>query len=228
MIVLSVFSAYWTPKLAFWIGTGKVRHRVRLSSRFESFCPVFFAAAALGLSWGIQWKMGTGLEGWLALVLVWLLMVITLTDIWFFLIPNVVTYSGFLFFMLFRCCLDPAAATDYLKGGLFITAALSLVSWVSRGLGWGDVKLVAMAAWVVEWPQLLISIWFATLSSMFHVAGRFKYQGRKSIKEPIPFGPHLATGMVLSLLCGDLFLNWYQEQFLFFSCPIGSIVPMNS
>lgn len=220
MMGLSGIFAYWTPKLAFWIGSGKGGEQVRFSFNSKSFYPVLFAVIAAGLSWVIQWKLGTGLEGWMAMVLIWLLMVITLTDIWFFLIPNVVTYSGFLFFMLLRCFLDPFKVTGYLLGGLFITTGLSLVSRISRGLGWGDVKLIAMAAWVVEWPQLLISIWFATLSSMFHVAGRIKYQGRASIKKPIPFGPHLATGMILSLLCGDILWNWYQEQFLYFSCPI--------
>jgi leader peptidase (prepilin peptidase) / N-methyltransferase len=226
---ISGLVAYWIPGLAYWIGSGKCGEPVHCSFRLKPLSRVFFAIFAAGLSWTVQWKLGTGWESWMATVLVWLLLVIALTDICFFLIPDVVTYSGFFLFMSWRFFVDAANMPVYLAGGFFITSGLSLVSWISRGLGWGDVKLVAMASWVVEWPQLLLSIWFATLSSMLHVAGRLRSRGRAAVREPLPFGPHLAAGMFLSLLCGDVLRDWYGEQFLQFFLPcFGSIVPMNS
>ncbi|MBA4550211.1 A24 family peptidase [Thermoactinomyces vulgaris] len=218
--VLSGIVAYWIPGLAYWIGSGKVGEPVRYSFRLKPLYRVFFAIFSAGLSWVVQWKLGTGWESWMATVLVWLLLVIALTDIWFFLIPDVVTYSGFFLFMSWRFFMDGTHVPVYLTGGFFITSGLSLVSWISRGLGWGDVKLVAMASWVIEWPQLLLSIWLATLSSMLHVTGRLQTRGRAAIREPLPFGPHLAVGMILSLLCGDMLRDWYGEQFLQFSCPV--------
>ena len=217
--VLSGIVAYWIPGLAYWIGSGKVGEPVRYSFRLKPLYRVFFAIFSAGLSWVVQWKLGTGWESWMATVLVWLLLVIALTDIWFFLIPDVVTYSGFFLFMSWRFFMDGTHVPVY-SGGFFITSGLSLVSWISRGLGWGDVKLVAMASWVIEWPQLLLSIWLATLSSMLHVTGRLQTRGRAAIREPLPFGPHLAVGMILSLLCGDMLRDWYGEQFLQFSCPV--------
>lgn len=77
--------AYWIPGLAYWIGSGKCGEPVHCSFRLKPLSRVFFAIFAAGLSWTVQWKLGTGWESWMATVLVWLLLVIALTDICFFL-----------------------------------------------------------------------------------------------------------------------------------------------
>lgn len=37
--------------------------------------------------------------------------------------------------------------------------------------------------------------------------------GRKSRKDPIPFGPFLALGGLISLFWGEALLGWYFAQF---------------
>jgi leader peptidase (prepilin peptidase)/N-methyltransferase len=38
--------------------------------------------------------------------------------------------------------------------------------------------------------------------------------GRKARRDPIPFGPFLALGGLISLFWGDAVLAWYFAQFL--------------
>ncbi|MGA8941456.1 MAG: A24 family peptidase [Thermoactinomyces sp.] len=203
MIVASGFLGYWVPDLARWIGIKKLTKPRLPSVCSKAFCKTFMCGVSAGLAWGVYLRVGTGLEGWMAIVLIWLLLMIVLTDMWFFIIPNLITYNGFLLFMLIRFFLDRMPVGNYLLAVVSITFVLAFISRISNALGWGDVKLMAMAAWVIGWPHVFLALWLASASSLIYAAGRVKSQGWKSLKYPIPFGPHLALGIVSVLLGGD-------------------------
>lgn len=203
MIGVSGFLGYWVPDLAMWISARKLTKKVLLSVCSKAFLRAVMFGVSVLLAWGIQWRLGTGLEGWLAVILIWLLLIIALTDMWFFIIPDFITYNGFLLFMLIRFFFDRMPVYNYLLAVASITIVLFLVSWISNGLGLGDVKLMAMAAWVIGWPHVFLAVWLAAVSSLIYAAGRVKCQGWQSLRYPIPFGPHLGMGIVLALLVGD-------------------------
>lgn len=202
MIGVSGFLGYWVCDLARWIGARKLAKQILPSACSKTFLRALMIGVSILLALGIQWRLGTGLEGWLAIVLIWLLLIITLTDMWFFIIPNFITYNGFILFMLIRLFFD-RMVYHYLLATAAITIVLFLVSRFSNGLGLGDVKLMAMAAWVIGWPHVFLAVWLAAVSSLIYAAGRVKCRGWQSLRYPIPFGPHLGMGIVLTLLCGD-------------------------
>jgi leader peptidase (prepilin peptidase)/N-methyltransferase len=83
-------------------------------------------------------------------------------------------------------------------------ACLSMVKWcyarVRRveGLGWGDVKLAAVGAIWLDWPQLPIALLIAAVAGILGVAGRATFAPapiRTSIA--IPFGAFLAPSIWL-------------------------------
>jgi leader peptidase (prepilin peptidase)/N-methyltransferase len=75
-------------------------------------------------------------------------------------------------------------------------------------MGGGDVKYMAMAGSLLGWPKTLVALFAAvTLGS---VVGVFLLATkRKTRKDPIPFGPFLVLGSLLSLVAGEAVIAWY-------------------
>jgi leader peptidase (prepilin peptidase)/N-methyltransferase len=80
-------------------------------------------------------------------------------------------------------------------------------------MGVGDVKLGAMLGAFLGWKLALLSILLSMLLGG-PLAGTLLATGRKGRKDPIPFGPFLALGGLISLFWGDAVLAWYFKQFL--------------
>jgi len=99
-------------------------------------------------------------------------------------------------------------------GGVFIViiVASSLVLG-QPGMGVGDVKLGAMIGAFLGWKLALLSILLSVLVGG-PLAATLLATGRKARKDPLPFGPFLAVGGVVSLFWGESLLAWYFGQFL--------------
>jgi leader peptidase (prepilin peptidase)/N-methyltransferase len=100
-----------------------------------------------------------------------------------------------------------------LGGGVFIV--IIIVSGIvlgQPGMGVGDVKLGAMLGAFLGWKLVLLSILLSVLIGG-PLAATLLATGKKGRKDPLPFGPVLAVGAVISLFCGDAVLAWYFAQF---------------
>jgi leader peptidase (prepilin peptidase)/N-methyltransferase len=95
---------------------------------------------------------------------------------------------------------------------VLIIVASSLVLG-QPGMGVGDVKLGAMLGAFLGWQLALLSVLVSVLVGGPLAAGLLA-TGRKQRKDPVPFGPFLALGGVVSLFWGDALLTWYFGQFL--------------
>ncbi|NCN06992.1 MAG: prepilin peptidase [Candidatus Pacebacteria bacterium CG_4_9_14_3_um_filter_40_12] len=151
---------------------------------------------------------------WLAVAAI--LIVIFFTDILVFLIPDkavialsalVVVYQGAL---LWAGIMQPL---DFLYSVLgMVGAVLFFFSlWYftrGRGLGFGDVKLIAPLSLLMGWPSLIIGL-FASFIVGAVVGIGFVLVGKKKMKQPIPFGPFLIIGTVIGLLWGHEIFAWY-------------------
>ena len=78
------------------------------------------------------------------------------------------------------------------------------------GMGGGDIKLIAMIGAFLGWKQALLTIFIGALAGS--VIGLFlmTFKG-KSRKYPVPFGPFLSLGAVVSLFAGPAICGWYQH-----------------
>ncbi|MEW6276622.1 MAG: prepilin peptidase, partial [Bacillota bacterium] len=92
-------------------------------------------------------------------------------------------------------------------GFLLLVAVLS-----GGGMGGGDIKLGAVTGLFLGWPLGPLGIfWGICLGGLLGILLLlFKLKGRK---DPIPFGPFIALGSLLSLLWGREFLAWYFGHF---------------
>ena len=81
------------------------------------------------------------------------------------------------------------------------------------GMGVGDVKFGAMIGAFLGWKLVLLTILLSVLIGG-PLAAALLATGRKGRKDPVPFGPFLALGGMISLFWGDALLAWYFGQFL--------------
>jgi leader peptidase (prepilin peptidase)/N-methyltransferase len=104
---------------------------------------------------------------------------------------------------------SPPAPLDALLGTLVGGGILYLVAVLSRGgMGGGDIKLTAMVGAFLGWRAALLTIFLGTLSGSV-IALLLLASGKKSRKDPMPFGPFLVLGAVLALFWGDEIIESY-------------------
>ena len=177
----------------------------------ELACGALFALAYL------RFGPGPRLAG--ALVLLSGLIAITGIDLDHQIIPDVLSIPGIAAGVLWGLIPGGVGWKDSLLGvlvggGVFVVIifASSLVLG-QPGMGVGDVKLGAMLGAFLGWQLALLSILLSVLVGGL-LAAILLATGRKARKDPLPFGPFLALGGVVSLFWGDSLLAWYFGQFL--------------
>lgn len=75
-----------------------------------------------------------------------------------------------------------------------------------RGIGGGDVKLMAAAGLLVGWKNILLALMLgAILGSVIHIA-RMRISGQEHM---LAFGPYLAAGITIVMLYGEPVIRWY-------------------
>ena len=96
----------------------------------------------------------------------------------------------------------------YVIGFLAVSLPLYLLLLATggRGIGGGDIKLMAACGLLVGWKLILLAFAAACiLGSVIHLLRmRLKGAGRT-----LALGPYLAAGTVLSMLWGESLIAWY-------------------
>jgi leader peptidase (prepilin peptidase)/N-methyltransferase len=80
-----------------------------------------------------------------------------------------------------------------------------------RGIGGGDIKLMAAAGLVLGWKMIILAfIVGCILGSIIHLI-RMKVSKEDSV---LAFGPYLSMGIFFSMLYGESFIRWYLQMCL--------------
>jgi leader peptidase (prepilin peptidase)/N-methyltransferase len=148
-------------------------------------------------------------EAVIGLVFVAVLAVVTLTDLDLRIIPNKVLIAGSALCLAIAIPTDPGGVPERLiaaaaGGGLFFLVVLAY----PRGMGMGDVKLVATMGLFLGRavaPAILAGLLAGSIVGLALIAT----QGAQARKMAIPFGPFLALGGVVGMLAGDALLDIY-------------------
>lgn len=109
---------------------------------------------------------------------------------------------------LIRMGLDWTDWVNYVLGFCSVSLFLLLLYFLTkgRGIGGGDIKLMAAAGLVLGWKLILLAfILGCLLGSVLHVI-RMKVSKADRV---LAFGPYLAMGIFVSMLYGEVFINWY-------------------
>lgn len=136
------------------------------------------------------------------------LLVIFISDLRYYIIPDQIIYAAIIFTVVyrgwfFRDLLGNNLMAAFLAGGFFLTLVLvSAGAW----MGWGDVKLALVMGLILGWPKVLLALFLAFFVGAAVGLGLIFF-GRKNWKSEIPFGTFLSASAFLIFLAGDRLIS---------------------
>ncbi|MDF2636893.1 MAG: hypothetical protein K0R78_3767 [Pelosinus sp.] len=113
---------------------------------------------------------------------------------------------------LIRLVTDYGHFYDYLIGFVSVSGFLYLVYLITkgRGMGGGDIKLMAAAGLVLGWQLIILSLFLGCIyGSLIHPI-RMKVSGQGRV---LAFGPYLSAGIITAIYFGNHMINWYLANF---------------
>ena len=127
-----------------------------------------------------------------------------------FTIPNGLNLAIFLLGLV-RLATDFGSWLGYLIGMVSV-GGLFFLLWAAtrgRGLGMGDVKLMAAAGLLLGWMNILLAMVLGSVSgAVIHSVRMRRGEGKK-----LAFGPYLAFGIWVAALFGDAIWGAYLSLF---------------
>ena len=149
-----------------------------------------------------------------ALFLVSLLVIISVSDIAYMVIPDKVLAFFLLLFAAVRLFhpLDPW--WDSLLGAVTGFGILFLLAIISKGgMGGGDIKLFFVLGVVLGVKKTVFTLFFASFTGALFGIIRILLKGYQK-RNPIPFGPFISIGAIFAYFYTDAVLYWYFRTFL--------------
>ncbi len=158
-------------------------------------------------------RFGMGPAGLVYLAFVCGLIVCSFVDLDFRIIPDEISIGGMVVGLLASFFIPELhgagsgwlglgrSAIGLLVGGgmLFVTGLIGDFLFKKESMGFGDVKLLAMAGSILGWKLALLTFFLSPVLAV--VPGLFVLLLKKS--HEIPYGPFLSIGMLASLFYGE-------------------------
>lgn len=167
---------------------------------------VEFACAVLSAI--VAWQFGVTVEAAGILLLTWVLLVLSLIDLEYQILPDDIVLPFIWIGLLFNSLTDWVPIQDALWGAILGYLSLYLVFWLFKlctgkeGMGYGDFKLLAMLGAWGGWQVLPLTLFMASLVGA--VLGSIILKMRRvDANTPLPFGPYLALAGWIALLWGE-------------------------
>ncbi len=148
-----------------------------------------------------------------ALLFMSLLVIITVSDIAYMLIPDKVLLPFAVGLLVVRLFIPLEPWWNSLLGALVGFGILYLIAVVSKGgMGGGDIKLFFVIGLVLGMGNTLLTLFLAAIIGLIVGVILLKRTGRGR-KTPIPFGPSIAVAAVIAYFWGADFVAWYGNLF---------------
>lgn len=157
-------------------------------------------------------------ELWIAYPLVSVLLMLTVSDLKYMLLPNKIIYPAMLLFAGLRLFIHPLPiwhyAVAFVLGGGILLAVSMMAVWMGKpAMGFGDIRLMALVGLVMGIKLVLLCIFLsALLGSIIGLA--LIASGILDRKSPIPYGPFIAIACLVSFFYGDPLIMWYMDVIL--------------
>lgn len=149
-----------------------------------------------------------------ALLLLAALIAITFIDLEHQLIPDAITLPGVVTGLVANVAtgavpwLDSVIGAIVAGGGFFAIIVAS-----GGGMGGGDMKLGAMLGSFLGWQLTIVALFLAVVAGGGGALAVLS-TGKKGRKDPVPFGPFIASGGAAALLWGRSLMAWYFDVFV--------------
>jgi leader peptidase (prepilin peptidase) / N-methyltransferase len=133
-----------------------------------------------------------------------------------YLLPDAITLPGIVAGFVFSLFTEPGWLASLIGilaggGGLWAVAEVYFRIRHEDGLGFGDVKMLAMIGAFLGWKLMLLTLLLGSLSGSV-IGLALIVSGRGDMKYKLPFGTFLALGAGAAMIVGPPFLQWYIGQ----------------
>lgn len=191
------------PMLSYLLARGKCRYcGVNVSALY----PIGEAVTGLLFLW-VYLRFGLTMDGIIGYVLVSMLVIVTVSDLKYMRIPNRILLF-FLPILGVLILLFPSGPVwQHALGAVFGGGVVLVLAWFG-GMGMGDVKLFALCGWVVGFPGVILAFLAACLLGTI-AGGTLMLLGIIKRQQPVPFGPWLAVGTLITYGYGSQIIGGY-------------------
>jgi leader peptidase (prepilin peptidase)/N-methyltransferase len=130
-------------------------------------------------------------------------------------LPDVITLPGVVLGFLFSFFMPPGwrdSAIGIVAGGgsLWLMGEAYFRLRHEEGMGFGDVKMLAMIGAFLGWKLMLLTLIISSLLGSIIGVGMIALK-RGDMKYALPFGTFLAVGALVAAVAGDTIVNWYAS-----------------
>ena len=142
------------------------------------------------------------------------MIVLAMIDLEHYLLPDILTKPGIVIGLALSPWLSWTTLPDSLIGALGGGGILAAVSWGwywwkgIHGMGFGDVKMLAMIGAFLGWQGAIVTLLLGSLAGSL-VGGGLMLLGKMGAKSKLPFGVFLALGAVVTLFYGYQIIGAY-------------------
>lgn len=198
------------PVVSYIIQRGACRH---CQTTISPLYPLFELITALLFVLSFQ-QLGFQWELIVAWVFVSLLVIITITDVHYQLIPNRILLFFVIILILLRTFIQTEPWYDAFLGGIVGFTLLLLIALVSKGgMGGGDIKLFGVIGLVLGLSGTLMTLFIAALLGSF-VGLLLMAFGKVKKGVPFAFGPFIAAAAIIVYFFQESIVEWYIQTLL--------------
>lgn len=198
------------PVLSFLHQKGACKH---CHTRISPIYPVIELLTGLLFSYS-YFLFGFQLELITSLLFISLLIIITVSDLAYMLIPNKILLF-FLPLLIISRILSPLTPWyDPIIGAAIGFGIIALIILLSKGgMGAGDMKLFFVLGIVLGWKAVLFTLFLASLLGAV-IGLILRALQRVERRQAIPFGPYIAVAAILAYFHGEPLIAAYLNLFL--------------
>lgn len=198
------------PVLSFIWQKGTCRN---CQARISTVYPIMEFVTGLLFAYS-YFQIGFQSELMTSILLISLLVIITVSDITYMLIPNKIILFFLPFLIISRIISPLTPWYDMMFGAVVGYVIIALIIVLSRGgMGAGDMKLFFILGIVLGWKKVLFTLFLASLLGA--CIGLILHSLQKvARRQPIPFGPYIAVAAIISYFHGDALISAYLQLFM--------------
>nr|WP_027964170.1 A24 family peptidase [Halalkalibacillus halophilus] len=173
----------------------------------------FFEALTAGLFVFALYYIGFDSELFIAWTLISLLVIITVSDLNYQLIPDRILLFFVILILILRIGLPLDPWWDAYAGALLGFGILLIIAIVSKGgMGGGDIKLFGVLGLVLGIQGVLLTLMLSALLGSI-VGLMLIATGKVKRGMPMAFGPFIAVAALISYFFAEPILSWYLQLF---------------
>jgi leader peptidase (prepilin peptidase) / N-methyltransferase len=145
------------------------------------------------------------------------MIVLAVVDLEHRILPDVITLPGIILGLCFSVFMPPGWVDSLIGiavggGSLWLMGEAYFRLRHEEGMGFGDVKMLAMIGAFLGWKLMLLTLLLSSLLGSVIGLGIVALK-RGDTKYALPFGTFLALGAIAAAAVGDRIINWYTSLY---------------